>query len=159
MQNMAWIELFKVIPSPLHDTLIVTTTSGQEISVQNIVRLQGEYLVMRGRMSGTTDAGRLYLIPYDQINFIGFVKLLKEPEIAAIFNGGIVVPPAATAAPPPSGPTQAPVGTETEPPPAIILTPPAEPPPGHDSTKGNSKVVLLERVRARLAAQSKPQGG
>jgi hypothetical protein len=136
----------------LHASLVVITTAGQEIMVQQIYRTQAEYLVMRGRMAGTTDVGRILLIPYDQINYLGFQKLLKEQEITAILEGTYTAAPVVEAESEDEAPPveeAAPVKVESTPPPEPVAAP--APP---KQTKPASKTVLLERVRARLAAQA-----
>ena len=95
MQNTAWVALLRLVPPDLHDSLVVVTTAGQEIVVQSLFRMEEEYLVIRGRMAGTSDTGRILFIPYDHINYLGFQKLLKEPELTAIYEGAYAAAPAA----------------------------------------------------------------
>jgi hypothetical protein len=160
MQNTAWVALLRLVPPDLHDSLVVVTTAGQEIVVQSLFRMEEEYLVIRGRMAGTSDTGRILFIPYDHINYLGFQKLLKEPELTAIYEGAYAAAPAAEDGEdgPSAEEAAAPLAVELPPPPAAPPTPvpprPAAPAP-HKSTKQASKTVLLERVRARLAAQAK----
>jgi hypothetical protein len=85
MLSPAWIALLRRIPPLQHDNLVVTTTIGGEISVQNIVRMEDEYLIIRGRTAGTSDNGRVFFIPYDQISRLAFQKEVKEPEIHALY--------------------------------------------------------------------------
>ena len=84
MQNRAWIKLLQRIPPDRHDGLVLMATTGVEISIQTILRQEEDYLVLRGRMAGTTDSGRVFFIPYDQITYLGIVRELKEAEVNAM---------------------------------------------------------------------------
>jgi hypothetical protein len=155
MQNASWISLMRLIPAVLHNQLALITTIGLEIAVQDVFRLEEEYMVIRGRLSGTMDSGRIFLVPYNQVNFIGFQKLLKKPDIEAIFNGtyGGVAPAEAPDAGEPEEPAEA--ATPAEPPPPEVAA--RAPAPAADPKKPPSRQLLLERVRARLAAVNKPK--
>jgi hypothetical protein len=154
MQNTAWVTLLRLVPPVLHNSLVIMTTIGQEFAVQNIFRLEEEYLVIRGRMAGTSDAGRAFMIPYNQINFVGFTKPMKEHDLTAVYNGtytGALNSEGENAAAPV---VETPAPEPVEPPPAEVPTPAPAPPPAPEK-KPPSRVLLLERVRARLAAAAK----
>src|SRR5437764_5972293 len=78
MQSTNWIELLRLIPEKYHDNLIVMTVDCSEISVQDIVRMEPEYVVLRGRIAGTSDTGRAFFIPYDRMTYVRFYKLVPE---------------------------------------------------------------------------------
>jgi hypothetical protein len=88
MHSSSWITLLRTIPSQQYDNLVVTTSSGVELMMQALIRTEEEYLVLRGRLSGSTDAGRIFFVPYDQINFINFINPVKEAEINAFYERG-----------------------------------------------------------------------
>ena len=148
MLSSSWIELIRLIPPQRYDNLTVTTSSGMEINIQTVLRAEEEYMVVRGRLSGTTDAGRIFFVPYDQINFLNFITPLKEAEVHAMFTA----PPPAAAAPPvpPVGDETVPE-TEDEPAPAVKPSEavPAAAPPVRTTVAGRS--AILERLRARVA--------
>jgi hypothetical protein len=154
MQNSSWIALLRLIPASLHNQLALTTTIGIDIAIQNVFRLEEEYLVVRGRLSGTMDAGRIFLVPYDQINFIGLQKLLKQPDVEAIFKGTYDA----------SAPAETTEAVEVEAPAESAAAEPPQPEvspaapvaaPAREPKKPPSRQLLLERVRARLAAANK----
>ena len=93
MQNRAWIKLLQRIPPDRHDGLVLMATTGVEISIQTILRQEEDYLVLRGRMAGTTDSGRVFFIPYDQITYLGIVRELKEAEVNAMLGGAPALAP------------------------------------------------------------------
>jgi hypothetical protein len=151
MQNSAWIALLRRIPSDQHNNLALVTTIGIEINIQNIVRLEDDYVVIRGRLAGTTETGRAFFVPYDQINYVGIIRELKEPQIRALYGEA---PPAeeveqktdavSTEGQPTA--TEAPVPA---PPPDPEATAPAEPLKPGPQLKIPRKSGVLERLRAR----------
>jgi hypothetical protein len=155
MRNSAWIALLRLMPPTIHGSLTLVTRIGQEIALQDIFRLEDDYAVFRGRMSGTTDAGYVFMMPYDEIHYLGFQKPMKEPEINAIFSG--------QCAPPETAEQRALEAADLTPPSAepVPSAPPARPPEpkpvpaaAAEIPEPGSKAVLLERVRARLAAST-----
>jgi hypothetical protein len=86
MHSRTWIKLLQRMPAEKHEMLAITTSSGTEISIQTVLRLDEDFVLIKGRLSGTTDLGRVFFIPYDQINFLGITKEVKESEIGALLG-------------------------------------------------------------------------
>jgi hypothetical protein len=160
MNGSTWVDLIKRIPEARQDNLVAVTGTGAEIMVQKILVVEEGYMIFRGRPAGSTDAPRILLMPFDQLNHLAFNSPLPEPEILAMFGPGMVavgdVPVKAEAAPPiPAPPIAAVEQTNNveEPPPAKEPPPPQNPAPAPTSSAKHppSKSVLLARLRARLA--------
>jgi len=166
MQSSAWISLFRLIPHSHHENLSLTTQNGTEITLQSIIRMEMDYVVLRGRLQGSSDAGRVFFVPYDQINFVAFLKEVKEPVIRAFF--GEVQPAPASAAP---ARVDADTVADSEPEPlpeamplAFPATPtppdsPTPPEPVHTGLRPavSGKSAILERLRNKAAASSTPK--
>ena len=156
MQNSAWVALLRLLPPAAHANLMLVTTIGQEIAIQDVLRMEPDYLMIRGRMAGTTDAGRVFMIPYSSIHYLAFQKAMKVEEVNAVFNGTPVnaeAPQESLQAAPEPRPEAAAPAVPAQPLSTLeTLVTAAE------KVKPESKVVLLERVRARLAAQGKSKG-
>jgi hypothetical protein len=86
MQNGGWVELLRLVPGALHDRLILVTADGSELAVQDVVRLEPEYAVLRGRLAGTSDTGLTFFLPYDRIVFARFVKPLPEEMVYGLYG-------------------------------------------------------------------------
>jgi hypothetical protein len=86
MQSASWISLLKLIPPAQQNSLLLVTSAGTQITIQNIFRLEPDYAVIRGRLAGTTETGRVFFIPYDQINHIGFQTEVKEAVIRQLYG-------------------------------------------------------------------------
>src|SRR5207253_266537 len=135
-----------------HNRLMLMTASGIEITIQALLRIDAELVAVKGRLSGTQDAGRVFFIPFANIDYFGFQQALKDEEFNDLF-GNLVLPsaPVEQAPPLPEVPAQA----EPEPEPA----PESEPVPSGASPTGPGspasfprlpiKSAVLERFRAR----------
>src|SRR5262245_53943155 len=159
MRADLWVALFRRIPAAKQNQLIVVTRTGTELMVQRILRLDEDVVIMRARLAGSTEHGRIVLLPYDQINNLAFNGVLPESEIAAMF--GTLEPEEGSAAPAPAAaeaarteetgePATAETEAENEP---SAPAAPAPPPPPAEAPKP-SKSVLLARLRARLAERA-----
>src|SRR5262245_59906852 len=86
MQGPAWIGLLRKLPVTLHDGIVVVMTNSAEIVVQSIVRAERDYLVLRGRMSGSMDPGRVVFVPFDQVNYLALTKQLTQADLQALLS-------------------------------------------------------------------------
>jgi hypothetical protein len=164
MQSSSWIALLQMLPPNQCDNLLLLTNSGLEIAILNLLRTEEEYLVIRGRMSGS-DAGRVLFIPYDRITYLGFQRTVKEAEIRAMY--GEPDPAAAAAANQPmeeaavtASENAAPTPPVPAPQPQLAVAPPPSPAAAAAPTPPKSrpklplpdKSAMLERMRARSQA-------
>ncbi|HEV8062762.1 MAG TPA: hypothetical protein VGP68_22975 [Gemmataceae bacterium] len=149
MQSAAWKAIFNRVPREHHEIMMVVTSIGIEINVKSIQLLEPDYVVIRGRLGGTTDAGRLFFVPYDQINYITFNKEIREQQVAEML--GVDAPP--PRAPIPEGDAvkaAAEAAAEVE---KEAAPTPTEPAKGETQP---GKMALLERIRSRI--RPKPEG-
>lgn len=142
MQNDSWIRLFQRIPQSYHNKLMLVTTSGREVNLQDIFRMEEDLIVIRGRMAGTTDQATVLFIPFNQVNYIGFRVEVKEEEIQKMLSGdgtSTPVSPRVEA----SAPARPPAAEAPEPP----LAPAAPAPAAAAAPATSGKAALLERLR------------
>ena len=85
MQSSHWSDLLKKLPPETHNQLSVVTVGRSEIMIQSILNTEGECLIIKGRLAACQDTGRLYFVPFDQIDYIGFVRAVGEDEVRAWF--------------------------------------------------------------------------
>lgn len=167
MQSSAWIALLRLIPPDQQENIVLTTSNNTDIAVQSVLRAERDYLVLRGRLTGTTEGGGFFFLPYDQIVYLGFQRPWKEAEVRAMF--GEIEPTAAAAEA--TTAEEAPGASPAEalaPGPEEVLAPSAPeasqarpdgtPPP--QTSRGSSpkvrggipnKAALLEKLRSRRA--------
>lgn len=169
MQGPSWIALLSRIPPKLHDSIALTLVTGAEIMMQSVLRLESDYAIIRGRMAGSTDAGKVLILPYDQLVNLFFIKRMLEPEVEAVFGklqmsaaeagDGSARDEAELAAAVEEAAEEEALtqGVSVQMRTATMNNPPP-PPPAAPAAKGQappSKSILLARLRARLAEQGK----
>lgn len=130
MQSTPWQNLLKKVPQSEMQRLMLRTLGATELMIQSIISMDGECLIFRGRLAGTQDNGRVFFVPYDQIDFLSTVNVIKEEDLAGWFGSSVN-------------------GAE----PASNATP-EETPAANGSTNGAQRLserqsVLLSKVRAR----------
>jgi hypothetical protein len=162
MRQETWIGLLRLVPPELHPTMVAVTTTGIEITIQSIFRIEPEYFVVRGRLAGTTEAGRVFFLPYCQLNYLGIQQELSDARLREFYGEA----PAAAAE---GLETAEPRAAETVPaaaaPPEEATTPPASaestplPEPGRAPVRSPlpSKTRLLARLRVRGQPGSPPR--
>ena len=139
--STAWISMFRRIPLELHDGLTVGLRSGLEVAIQTILKLEPDFVIMRGRLTGTQEGGKVLLIPYAEMTVLSILKPLKDPEVEGIFGKGD--PPPLADLPAAASPAAPPPAVADEP-------PPGEPPSGARKPEQPSKSAMLAKLRGRL---------
>jgi hypothetical protein len=86
MQNADWAAIFRQFPADMHAQLVLVLNNRMEVSIETIFRIEPTYLMVRGRMGGTTDGGILYMVPYSQMTAVYLFRQIIEEEVAAIFG-------------------------------------------------------------------------
>lgn len=168
MQSSSWIALLKIIPPAQQDNIVLTTNNGTDIAVQSVIRAERDFLVLRGRLTGTTDGGGFFFLPYDQIVYLGFQRPWKEAEIRAMF-GEVAPKKAKDAEASEKVPTDADAASETTAPEAAAPTSPDASKASDPQAAGQrvarksspaiqpaspNKIALLERLRTRRSESS-----
>ncbi len=132
MHDAAWVKLLRHIPASEQSNLMLVTTSGTEIAIQSLLRIDPECLALRGRLAGSTDAGRVFFVPYSQIDYFGFQQPLKEADFQQLFGNLDSLTATSSTDPEPAEPAPAPSAQPTPPRTPVAI-----------------KSVVLEKFRAR----------
>jgi hypothetical protein len=145
MQSRTWISVLRRIPEELHESLMIVTSIGTEICIQTIVRMEPEYLVIRGRLAGNVEVGRVFFIPFNNISHIRLQKEMKEPDIQAFFRA----PAIGAASSVPNSSDSTPDSTQ-----ALGQT---SRPSGNTTTTARREAILQRlRERGQPVAEAKP---
>jgi hypothetical protein len=162
MKASAWEALLRHIPSEMHQNLMLVTTSGTEVAIQTILRIDREFMAFKGRLAGSQEAGRLFFIPFTQIDYLGFQKTVKDTEYAQWF-GGLIVPNATAESHPAHKATAAGAGVAevSQRDPQAAANGSENPSTGSKTNNPVIKSAVLERFRSRgksnpALRQSKP---
>jgi hypothetical protein len=70
LEAAGWQKLFQGVRTDDQMTLVIRTTDALEISVEGIARVEDEVILVRGRVAGTADARRVFIIPYDRLSSV-----------------------------------------------------------------------------------------
>jgi len=143
MQGAAWVGILRSIPTEQHEKLVLITGDGTEINLQGVLREERDYLLIRGRLAASTEAGRVFFIPYDQINYLAFREGMKEAEVLAMLGPAPAGPFVARPAPgaPETAQASAEKDTDSEAGGATGLA------TSLNRGPQNAKAALLERLR------------
>jgi len=155
MQGSSWLALLEKIPPEQLDNLLFITSNGTGIAVKGVVRAENEYVVVRGRLLGAAEeGGGFFFVPYDQINYVGFQRLVREAVIQSMYDGK---PPAIKLASPtkPEGADAA--DTASAPGPSPAPTPDSDSAGAPRPAAAPGKAALLERLRARRSSDEMPK--
>jgi hypothetical protein len=150
MLNDMWAWLLRRVPVEQHNQLMIVTSSGIEIAVQTLLRVEADFIAIKGRLAGSQDAGRVFFIPYANIDYFGFQRDVRETEFDDMFGtGSLSVPVTADALA---------VDAVAAAPPAPVLPSPATEVPVAASVSQKTPLPLksevLERFRSRIAGST-----
>jgi hypothetical protein len=146
MQDASWIALFRRIPENLHDGIALTLSTGSEVVLQQVVKLDSDCIILRGRMAGTQDNGRVVVLPYSTLVSFNITRRMSEAEVEAVFGSNAATFAAAnpvSTAPAAAQTSEAAVNGHADD--ADAPAKPAMP----------SKTVLIAKLRARLNEANK----
>ncbi len=134
MTNQEWIDMFRVIPTEQHNQMVLVLQNGSEIAIDTLFRFEPNFLVLRGRVAGSTDEGRGFFIPYNQMLYYRIERVIKLEELESIFSNPSAPDKSITPAPNPVSITSSPA--------AAAIT-----------ELNSTRSTLLERIRAARATQ------
>jgi hypothetical protein len=131
MQPANWIAFLSRLSAEEHTHLLFSVNNGHEIAAQEIVAMESDFLLIRGRLGGSSDANRVFCIPYDRLTYVWYTHS-ATPEVLAHLSGKpiesfVASTPQLTADIPAEAPAPEPAKTEAPPPPALSVPLP-EPP-------------------------------
>jgi hypothetical protein len=93
MQNTDWTSIFRQIPVELQAQLMVVLNNRAEIAVETIFRVESPFVVLRGRMGGTTETGLMFVLPYNQLSGVYLSREISDADVQAMFSTlGTAVP-------------------------------------------------------------------
>lgn len=141
-------EMFRRIPVSSHPQVNLSLRNGALLAVDTVVRFEPHYLVFRGREGGSTDEGRAFFVPYEEICYLKIERVTRVSELRQMYGemtgtaegatGGME--PAGEAAP--SVPAAVPLGSPSPAAPVLNPTDPA----------AIARQNLLNRIRAARAS-------
>ena len=86
MRREECVELFKLIPESYHPQVNLVLRNQFVLSVDVVVRFEPMYIVFRGREGGTTDEGRGFFVPYEEIAYIRLERVVRLGEMKQMYG-------------------------------------------------------------------------
>ncbi len=79
-------DLFKRIPQGYHPQINLILRGQGMITVDVLVRFEPHYVVLRGREQGSTDEGRAFFVPYEEIAYFRLERVVKLGELKEMYG-------------------------------------------------------------------------
>ncbi|HEY3788409.1 MAG TPA: hypothetical protein VGL71_06110 [Urbifossiella sp.] len=86
MRREDCVELFKRIPEHYHAQVNLILRGQGMITVDIVVRFEPTYMVLRGREQGSTDEGRAFFVPYEELAYFRIERVLKLSELKKMYG-------------------------------------------------------------------------
>jgi hypothetical protein len=86
MRREDCVDLFKKIPEHFHPQVNMILRGQGMITVDTVVRFEQSYVVLRGREQGSTDEGRAFFVPYEEIAYLRIERVLKLGELKRMYG-------------------------------------------------------------------------
>lgn len=80
------VEMFEKIPEPMHPQVNLVLRNGFCLSVSMVARFEESYVVFSGREGGTSDEGRAFFVPYDEISYVRIERAVRVGELKRMFG-------------------------------------------------------------------------
>lgn len=92
MQREYWIELFQKVPETMHEQVVFSLSTGIDVYNQRFLQFADEYLLVRGRLGGTDEGSRIFMVPWSELRMIFFSRPVEDELLFRVFGdliGGI----------------------------------------------------------------------
>lgn len=86
MRRDECVELFKRIPEAYHPQVNLVLRNQFVLSVDVVVRFEPTYIAFRGREGGTTDEGRAFFVPYEEIAYVRLERVVRVGELKQMYG-------------------------------------------------------------------------
>jgi hypothetical protein len=80
------MEMFKRIPEGMHPQVNLVLRNTFSLAVDTVARFEETYIVFRGREGGTSDDGRAFFVPYDEISYIRVERVVRVGELKQMYG-------------------------------------------------------------------------
>jgi hypothetical protein len=146
MRREECVELFKRIPELYHPQVNLILRNQAVLSVDIVARFEPQYIVFRGREGGTTDEGRAFFVPYEEISYVRLERVVRLGELKQMYGEtGYVDAEDRLSTPDPRDQTETKLPVDAQTPAPATNTGPQDP-------ASIAKQNLLDRIRATRAS-------
>ena len=86
MRREDCMEMFERIPEGMHPQVNLVLRNRYVLSVSMVARYEDSYIVFNGREGGTSDEGRGFFVPYDEISYIRIERPVRVGELKLMYG-------------------------------------------------------------------------
>ena len=86
MRREDCMEMFGKIPEGMHPYVNLVLRNGFCLAVSTVARYEETYLVFSGREGGTSDEGRGFFVPYDEVSYIRIERPVRVGELKTMYG-------------------------------------------------------------------------
>jgi hypothetical protein len=80
------MEMFGKIPEGMHPYVNLVLRNGFCLAVSMVARYEENYVVFSGREGGTSDEGRGFFVPYDEVSYIRIERPIRVGELKTMYG-------------------------------------------------------------------------
>lgn len=92
MKREQWVNIFQKLPESMHDQVAFSLSTGIDVFNQRFLLYGDEFLLIRGRLGGTDEAERIFMVPWDELRMIFFSRPIEDDILVKMFGeiiGGV----------------------------------------------------------------------
>jgi hypothetical protein len=92
MQRDECIKLLNKVPETMLDQVVLSVSTGIDVYIQRLLQTGEEALLLRGRLGGSDEGERIFLIPWPEIKMLFFSRPVEDYVLFSIFGdliGGV----------------------------------------------------------------------
>lgn len=92
MKRDHWVSLFQKLPETMHDQVVFSLSTGIDVYNQRFLVYADDYLLVRGRLGGTDEGERIFMVPWEELRMIFFSRPVEDEMLFKTFGdliGGV----------------------------------------------------------------------
>lgn len=92
MTREDWISILQKLPENIHDQVVFSLSTGIDVYNQRFLQHGLESLLIRGRLGGSDEGERIFMIPWSEIKVLFFSRPVEDEILFRIFGdliGGV----------------------------------------------------------------------
>ena len=92
MTAAQWTKLITSIPEECWDGMFLELNTGMNLAIARVMKFADDYLLVRGRVGGTDEEDRLFVVPYESLMMVMFTRPMDDEKVTSIFGellGGV----------------------------------------------------------------------
>jgi hypothetical protein len=92
MKREHWVSFFQKLPETMHDQVVFSLSTGIDVFNQRFLVYADEYLIIRGRLGGTDESERIFMVPWEELKMIFFSRPVEDEMLVKTFGeiiGGV----------------------------------------------------------------------